>query len=250
MSYDELVPPLELIFDGTTSQADFVSGGDNFIRHFLIERALLTPDSHVLDLGSGIGQKARPLTRFLNDDGRYEGIDIVAAGIDWCRHAYRRYPGFHFQRADIHSVHYNPEGRLKASDYRFPFADASFQMVLLSSVFTHMLPHDMEHYFGEIARVLRTGGRCVVTFFLLNPESRRRIEVGLNTIKVPHRYGSDDCRVADITSPETTVAHDEVRVRGLFDRNRLSITDVTYGFWCGRQEFFGCLQDVIIAMKE
>jgi hypothetical protein len=99
-------------------------------------------------------------------------------------------------------------------------------------------------------RVLKPLGKCLITFFLLNPESLRRIEVKLNTIKVPYNYNSKKCRIADKDSPETTVAYDEKFIRSLYDQNGLSVTEITYGNWCGRKEFLGCLQDAIIAVKE
>ena len=34
-----------------------------------------------------------------------------------------------------------------------------------------MLTEDMENYLSEIVRVLRKGGRCFITYFLLNPET-------------------------------------------------------------------------------
>ncbi len=48
--------------------------------------------------------------------------------------------------------------------------------VLLTSVFTHMLPQDMDNYLSEVARVLKPDGRCLITYFLLNPESLALID--------------------------------------------------------------------------
>jgi hypothetical protein len=114
-----------------------------------------------------------------------------------------------------------------------------------------MLPPDMENYFSETARMLKVGGKCVMTFFLLNQESLNGIDVGLNTLKLPFKYEfeHETCRIADCKTPETTVAHEESFVRNLYDRNGLSIAEITYGYWCGRQESLGCMQDVIIAVK-
>ncbi len=251
MPYDELVPPSHMIFDGTTRQEDFVRVGDGFTRYFLIDHARLRADERVLDMGCGIGQKARVLAKYLSSAGSYEGIDIVATGIDWCRERYARYLNFHFQLADIYSAHYNRLSRYKAYEYKFPYSDQEFDLVFLSSVFTHMLPRDMENYFTEISRVLKPGGRCAITFFLLNLESLRRIEAGLNSIKVPFRYECDDemCLIADKHSPETTVAHEEKYVRSLYDKNGLGIVEITYGSWDGRRDLIGSLQDVIIAVK-
>src|SRR3990170_3732463 len=68
-SVDELIPPLRLMFGGTSSVEDFKNVGEGFVRHFLIDRAVLKPDEKVLDVGCGIGQKARVLTRYLNQEG-------------------------------------------------------------------------------------------------------------------------------------------------------------------------------------
>lgn len=54
----DLIPPTELMMDGTTTVKDFVSIGECFIRTYLIQRAQLQPHESVLDIGSGIGQKA------------------------------------------------------------------------------------------------------------------------------------------------------------------------------------------------
>lgn len=246
-SADELIPPLRLMFGGTSSVEDFKNVGEGFVGYFLIDRAGLKPDEKVLDVGCGIGQKARVLTKYLNQEGRYDGLDIVPKGIDWCKERYRKYPNFHFQIADVYNTHYNKHG-VKASEYKFPYPDAAYDLVFLSSVFTHMLPHDMKHYFSEISRVLKRGGRCVITFFLLNPESEQFIGANLNSIKVPFIH-SEGCRIADKDVPEKVIAYDEKLIRGLYDQNDLRISEITYGHWCGRKEELGCLQDVVIAVK-
>jgi SAM-dependent methyltransferase len=247
---ENLIPPLEPFFDGTTSQEEFKIFGENFLQHFLIDHCKIAPNARILDVGCASGQKARSLTKYLNDQGSYEGFDIVARGIEWCKKNYCAYPNFNFQLADIYSTHYNQRGKYKSSNYKFPYKDEEFDLVFLSSVFTHMLPQSVKIYFKEIARVLKRHGKCLITFFLLNPEALRRIEARLNTIKVPYKYNSKKCRIADKDSPETTVAYDEKFIRSLYDQNGLNITEITYGNWCGRKEFMGCLQDAIIVVKE
>jgi predicted methyltransferase len=71
MTSNELVPPASMIFDGSRSQDDFVAVGDRFTKYFLIGHAGLKPDERVLDLGSGIGQKARVLAAYLSERGSY-----------------------------------------------------------------------------------------------------------------------------------------------------------------------------------
>lgn len=247
---DELIPPSRLMFDGATNEDEFRSTGEGFTNYYLIGHAQLRPDDKILDIGCGIGQKARVLTKYLTCNGSYDGIDIVAVGIDWCKEKYKIYPNFNFQFADVYNKFYNPSGRYKASEYKFPYPSKSFDIIFLSSVFTHMLPIDMQNYLSEIARVLKQNGRCIATFFLLNPESLRRVHLNLNTIKVPFKYGLEGCLVADKDIPDITIAYDEQFVRNQYDKLGLNIVEITYGFWSGRKDLVHSLQDVIITIKE
>jgi SAM-dependent methyltransferase len=94
-----LVPPEELLFDGTLTQEDFRHAGPAFVKLFLVERAMLKPHERVLDVGCGNGQKARPLVNYLTEQGSYDGFDVVRKGIEWCAERYRKFPDFRFQIA-------------------------------------------------------------------------------------------------------------------------------------------------------
>jgi SAM-dependent methyltransferase len=136
----------------------------------------------MLDVGSGIGRKTLPLTQYFDSRAVYEGIDVAGAGVDWCRDRItRRFSNFRFQRINVYNKLYNPLGKYQPSEYQFPFADESFTFVMLGSVFTHMLPGDLEHYLSEVRRVL-TIGRCLISYFLLNDESRRLIDAGKSAL--------------------------------------------------------------------
>lgn len=250
MMSDHLVPPPELIFDGTSSAEEFCSVGEGFVRHFLVGRAALQPNERVLDVGCGTGQKARPLADYLSSAGSYDGFDIVADGIRWCQDAYSSLPNFRFHLADIFNTHYRRDGAVSAADFRFPYDDARFDVVFLSSVFTHLLPRDTENYLREASRVLAPGGRCVITYFLLNEESKAGIDAGRNSIEFPHLHESGVCRVRDRRRPETAVAYQERFVRDNHQRFGLTIVEISYGRWCGRQDLHGCFQDAVISLKE
>jgi SAM-dependent methyltransferase len=103
---------------------------------------------------------ALPLAGYLNREGRYAGFDVSRSAIAWCtENISGSHPNFDFRVVDIQNGVYNPKGRFKSSDLRFPYPDGSFDVVLLASVFTHMLPQDVRHYLYEIVRVLKPGGR-------------------------------------------------------------------------------------------
>jgi SAM-dependent methyltransferase len=223
-----LTPPKSRIFTGSVD--DFAQTGEDLVDH-LVELGCLDQESEVLDVGSGMGRLAVALLRYRDGSGRYEGLDIVPAGIDWCQSKIAsQHPNFRFTLADIYNKEYNPRGRLKASDYRFPYADGRFDLVVLVSVFTHMLPDDMEHYVAEISRALKPGGHCYATYSLLDEESLRRMHAGESQRRFT-RVGPH--WVVDPKVPELALAYDEAYVRALFRRHGQSC-GVHYGSWSGR----------------
>ena len=203
----------------------------------------LEPHESVLDIGCGLGKLAVALTPYLDGSGRYEGIDIAVERVRKCREKVTAaYPNFRFRVADIYNKSYNPKGRLKAAEYRFPYADASFDFVFARSVFTHMLPGDVENYIAEIARVLRPKGRCLVTFFLINdgtPRTRVR--------KFPFDFGIYRTRAEDV--PELAVAYRETYVRALLGEHGLRLIEpIRFGKWSGSEDAVSH-QDMVIAVK-
>jgi SAM-dependent methyltransferase len=246
---DALIPPTDMLYDGSTSPEEFVLYGDNFHRDILLARVHPPQNAAILDLGCGNGQLARPLTRFLSPAGRYEGLDISLQSVEWLREHYRPHPNFHFHHADVFNKMYNPGGRHTPDNYRLPFSDATFDVAVLKSVFTHMMPAGVRNYLKEISRVLKHGGRCLITYFLLNEEADRFMKQGLDKMSLRHVYRNDDlCRVADPELPEKTVAHDEHRVRRYYSELDMSVMEISYGDWCGRPALLG-LQDHVVARK-
>jgi SAM-dependent methyltransferase len=150
--------------------------------------------------------------------------------------------------ADIYSSHYNPKGRYLDTEYRLPFPDDEFDLVFLSSVFTHMLPEGVAHYIVEISRLLKRGGRCVSTFFLLNHDSLSRIRTGVSTLTFAHEYGSYS--VLDPTNPSKAVALDEEWVRRRLATAGLRVAEAAYGTWCGGRDMMAAYQDSLISVKE
>src|SRR5882672_11381021 len=89
-----LVPPVEMLFDGSSSVEQFVAFGEGFVRDILIPRAGLLPSDVFLDLGCGNGAVARALTSYLQPPGRYEGLDVHGDSVKWLREHYGGRPVF------------------------------------------------------------------------------------------------------------------------------------------------------------
>jgi SAM-dependent methyltransferase len=246
---DSLTPPHWMNFVGP---GDFKEIGKEFYRYF-IQYGKLKPHEQVLEVGCGLGRMAIPLMNYLKEEqgGSYDGFDIVPKGIQWCRKKITPIaPHFQFQLADIYNYGYNPGGKFLAADFRFPYDDDSFDFVLLTSVFTHMLPRDMEHYLEEISRVLKKEGRCLITYFLLNSESQQAIDAGTSNIEFSHRMaGFPQNRIKDPYVPEAAVAYPEDYIKRLYEKNHLEISPpIYYGSWSGRK-VYTTFQDMIISGK-
>lgn len=146
---------------------EFVS--DGITNAGLLQRyAGLTPESKMLEIGCGCGRNAFALAGFL-EDGNYTGMDIERVALEGAENnRLLRNKRFRFDFLDIRNDAYNPDGRYEAAEYVMPYAEETFDVVFMNSVFTHMLTGEVRNYARQIARVLKPGGRCFLTAFLLD----------------------------------------------------------------------------------
>jgi SAM-dependent methyltransferase len=220
----------------------------------------LAPEHKVLDVGCGPGRTAIPLASYLSEEGVYEGFDVSVDAIEWCRDQISsRFPNFGFTCADVFNGGYNPYGRIRPTQFTFPYPDEYFDLVILYSVFTHMLPEDLEHYLSEIARVLKEGGTMIASFLLL---SRQRLaelasivsanpETGGGTAKHLLEHDLGACNAA-YEVPEQVLAYKEDAVRSLWAKYGLQIKEpIFYGNWADwlLPGEFGGDQDVVQAYR-
>ena len=165
----ELVPSPELMAsEGIDVLEEWFRWGEEW-SVLLRVYAGLNGSSSVLEIGCGLGRVAFPLRHVLRGGGRYEGFEIVRRKVEFLQQTFARsHPSFHFTWANVRNTHYNPGGEIEALRYRFPYDDGQFDVVFAASVFTHMKPENVTRYFAEAGRVLRRGGRCLFSFFLLD----------------------------------------------------------------------------------
>lgn len=238
---DPMIPPRGRVFIG---YGDFRQQGERLMQQ-LITYAGLQPHHRVLDIGCGIGRLAVPLTGYLSKEGAYEGFDIVHSAIQWCRKRITpHYPHFQFRHIDLRNDLYNLQTDEKASSFVFPYPDAGFDVAFLFSVFTHMLPEDVDNYLGEIARVLKPGGRCLATFFIMNEETKQYMDA-FHGLKFAHDRG--DYLLLDPKVKEANVAYKEAPLFRSIEAHGLKVESLQYGYWSGREKE-NCVdfQDILI----
>ena len=231
-----------------TKRTDEGSTKSNEFSRYLVDLCGLQPGDAVLDIGCGSGRTALPLTGYLSSEGRYAGFDIARKAIAWCtENVSGSHPNFDFTVADVQRRRYNPTGKYKPSDFRFPYPDGSFDVVLVASEFTRLLPAGVKHYMDEIVRVLKPGGRSLITYFLLNEESSALSKEGKGSITFEHEM--QGARTADVGNPEAAIAYPEAFVRDLYGECGLEVREpLLYGTWCGRTDGMSG-QDIVIAVK-
>ncbi len=241
---DSLVPPKGLIFTGS---GDYLSIGKHFFGHFQ-KYCDFTEDSSVLDIGCGIGRMAVPFTHYLSPKGRYEGFDIVKMGIDWCtKNISSRFPNFTFKLIPLKNDLYRLDTDEKAAELRFPYEDSSFDLVFLTSVFTHMLPSDVENYIKEIQRVLTTDKKCFATFFIIEEENETKPN-SIGSKNFPHNFGN--YYLMDKNVKEANVAFKKSYIEELLKKNNLELVRFIKGNWSGIQNTeLNEHQDIVIFKK-
>jgi SAM-dependent methyltransferase len=196
----------------------------------------LSSTARVLDVGSGTGRVALGLTRYLAPGGSYDGLEIVRPAARWCQRAFsREHPNFRFQHVDLRNRMYNPKGKIDPDAFEFPFVDGSFDFAILTSVFTHLPRSTVDRYLSELARVLVTGGRAMVTFFLLNRDSHERMDQGQSAVRLTDPLDDTGALVADPELPELAIGHPEDAILSAVKGHGFDLVGpVHHGTWCGR----------------
>ena len=237
------LPPKAQIFTGGV--VDFAASGRRTLE-IICSVTGVNPSSHILDVGCGIGRFAIAMPEFLDANGGYEGFDIVPEGIEWCKqHIVGPHGNVHFTLADVYNKEYNPKGSRQPADYQFPYEDETFDVAVLLSVFTHMLPIDVDRYVGEIARVLKKDGRICASYYIIMPESLQLMTSGHGFMFFKHNLGSYWIQSKKV--PELGVAYDERYIREIYAKHGLSdAPDIYFGRWCGRSTGLDA-QDVVVA---
>ena len=121
-------------------------------------------DLSVLDFGCGY-RLAQTLLRRSLPIGRYAGVDVYRELMEYLQ-ANVREPNFEFHAFDLHNEMYNPDGQMLSADLQLPVREASFDMICLFSVFTHLAPHDYAPMLKMLRRYVKPGGKLLYSLFV------------------------------------------------------------------------------------
>ncbi|MHB8174767.1 MAG: class I SAM-dependent methyltransferase [Nitrospirota bacterium] len=119
----------------------------------------------ILDIGCGTGLLGIASEPFTGDGGSYTGMDVMAKDVNFCRTHYPS-PPFEFIHLNIKNPKYAPDQEDKKLPW--PLENESFNLALALSVWTHLGEEDAIFYMKEVCRVLKPGGKAIISFFLLD----------------------------------------------------------------------------------
>jgi SAM-dependent methyltransferase len=194
----------------------------------------LKPSSRILDVGCGAGAMAIMLRDRLGPDGSYLGFDVDEPSIRWCQ-AHLAGGRFVFRNHDYWNATYRPSG---VQDQPWPVEDGQADIVILKSLFTHMLPDDIAFYVRELRRALAPSGTALVTAFAYAAVDQ--------AVQDRFRFEGGGFRYARAGAPEAAVAYSWDWLLGLFTDNGLA-AESHPGFWRPQETTPLAYQDVLIA---
>ncbi|NEP88204.1 MAG: glycosyltransferase family 92 protein [Okeania sp. SIO2C2] len=214
---------------------------------YLIQRTGLKPTDSILDIGCGIGEVAYGLAYYLTSRARYEGIEFSEKVINWAKEEITsRKPNFNFQWHNIYHPIYNTKGTIPTKEFILPYPQASFDVICISNLFTHLSNIDLRNYLYQIQRVLKVGGKCLFACFLINSESQKLIADGKSSQNLVNEIEGGFC--LDLELPEKTIGFQESLLIDWIKESGLTIVGKYYGSWCGRKSF--TYQDLLIVEKK
>jgi len=195
----------------------------------------LKPDHNVLDVGSGIGRVALPLTQYLNPTSHYIGIEIIFDPVSWCyENIHTRYPNFEFKHVNAENPYYN-DSKIKQTKLDLPVEENYADFIFMNSVFTHLHPEDSQYYVRELSKKIKIGGLFWCTWFIIDDESTALMEEGMSRYDM--LWTSDEIAYYPTSEKSTVcVGYRLSFIESIMAENGFVLErPVDMGGWCGRK---------------
>lgn len=215
-------------------------------------------NNRILDIGSGAGLLAMASKPFIKPDGEYLGLDVMKKDTEFCQKHYSD-PNTKFEHFDINNSKYAKD----QNENLIPWGvnDNDFDLLSALSVWTHLKEDHAIFYFKEINRVLKKGGKAIITFFYLDEGYRKTLkkrvdEKGkfhgtnqLSWIFSESAYDSSHWFSPDwVKVPEDAIGIDEKALEILLKDTTLELVDYFPGNWKENVGFY--FQDVLVFQKK
>ena len=258
-------PKVAILSTGFISRDEFIYVGVEWLE-MMIRHGCLAPEHAVLDIGCGCGRMAGPLTMYLNEQGKFYGFDPLKKSVSYATKHVRQ-SNFEFEFVDLSHYLYNPSGTVDPTSYRFPCPDASINVSLAASIFTHLDVDTANHYLRETFRVLRPGGRAFYSLFAMTDEMKvpeggvtKPLGIGdsealfrfLNRGQGHYTHSDENGKpknhyiTADLIGDP--VAWDYEAFVAMVAAAGLTVQEYLPGGWCGREYLHG-YQDIFVLRK-
>ena len=158
------IPPQGLMRNGLTRwQRLLYREGCRRDARLVTEQTALNRGSRILDIGFGTGRLGQGIVDTLGTVRNSTGIEVSRPHVEWCREQFKAHSFMQFIEVEMHNERYRPHGSTVRAP--LPLPNSAFDIACLFSVFTHLLPNDIEFYLGELARVLEGEGRVIFTLY-------------------------------------------------------------------------------------
>ena len=214
-------------------------------------------NNNILDIGCGNGLVGIASEPFLEPKGGYVGIDVSINRILFSRN---NYPSstFKFIHLDTNNPAYAPSQETQKEPW--PVDSESFDLLTALSVWTHLNEEDALFYIEEVRRVLRPGGKAIITFFLLDEYYEESLEMRTKDRGMYHptpkdrwifdqpAYGSSWWRNPTWAEvPETAIGITSDGLEKLISRSGLKVEHYYPGNWKEKPGVY--FQDVLVFQK-
>lgn len=215
-------------------------------------------DNHILDIGCGSGLLSMSSRPFIKPNGQYLGLDVMKKNIDFCKNHYYD-SNTNFEHFDVNNSKY--ADKQQNSLIPWDLKDGSFDMVTALSVWTHLNEEHAVYYFKEIDRVLKSGGKAIVSLFYLDEGYRKTLNnrvdgkgkfhgtSQLRWVFNTNAYGSEHWFCPEwVKVPEDAIAIDKEGIRMILKETSLDLVHCYAGNWKEEVGFY--FQDVLVFKKQ